>query len=133
LGLSSKIAAATITPSFAFLEGARSKSETGETLLAITSTLGILGGLTGGSQIVKNVNVRNKLKAEIDLELKKLSPARRAAFKEYLKQSNVLQRFQPKAKNIKLNNIESIKDPKAHKAIREFLKTNRKKVNLREF
>ncbi len=128
LGLSGKVAGATIVPSFALLSGAKVKAETGSTLLAISATLGTLAGIAGTGRVVGNIKIRNKLKAELERELAKLSPERRIAFKEYMKQTQVLQRFEPKANNIKLNNIESIKDVNAQKAIRQFLKTNKGKV-----
>ena len=128
LNLAGKGAAVSIIPSFALLEGVRAKAETGETLLAISSTLGTIAGLGGTGKVISNINLRNKLKSEIDVELKKLSPERREAFKEYMKQTQILQRFEPNARNIKLNNIESITDPKAQRAIRRFLKDNKKKV-----
>ena len=128
LGVSAKGAAVTIVPSYSIFKGVEMGIETGEPILAVTSALGTAAGFVGTGKIVRNIKLRNQLKAELESELNKLSPEKRAAFKEYMKQTQVLQKFEPKAKNIKLDNIESIKGKNAQNVIRDFLKQNKQKV-----
>ena len=72
--------------------------------------------------------LRQELQNEIKEAVKGMSKTRQQAFKEYMKQAEVFGKFEPKAKNIKLNNIESIKNIKAQKQIRKFLKASKGKV-----
>lgn len=72
--------------------------------------------------------LKNEVKAELETELNKLSPGKREAFDDYIKQAELLSRFEPQAKNIKLNNIKSIPNKKAQDEIRKFLKTNKDEV-----
>ena len=83
-----------------------------------------------GSKIGVQGLLRNEIKKDLKLEVSKLSPSKREAFKEYMKQTEVFGKFEPKAKNVKLNNIESIKDTKAQSTIRNFLKKNKDEVVL---
>jgi len=78
---------------------------------------------------VKSI-LKNQVRKEIDIELAKLSPARRDAFEEYVRQTELLGRFEPTAKNIKLDNIKSLKDPKAQRELRTFLRNNKDEVSV---
>ena len=72
--------------------------------------------------------LRNEVKKEIKIALDKLPSNKRAAFKDYLKQAELLGKYDSKAANIKLNNIESIKNVKAQNQIRKWLKANKGEV-----
>jgi len=72
--------------------------------------------------------LRQELKAELNSELAKLPANKRAAFEDYMKQAEVFGRFEPQARNIKLDNIESIPDPNAQKVIRKFLRDSKGNV-----
>ncbi len=70
--------------------------------------------------------LRKEIKNELNLEVKKLPPKKREAFKDYMKQAELFGKFEPKAKNIELNNIENLPTGKQGKiagnVIRKFLK-----------
>ena len=72
--------------------------------------------------------LRKELQSEINESIKGMSKQRRIAFKEYMKQAETFGKYEPKAKNIKLNNIESIPNPKAQKVVRKFLKNSKGNV-----
>lgn len=76
---------------------------------------------------VKSI-LKKEIRIEIDRELSRLPKNQRDAFQEYIRQTEVLGRFEPTAKNIKLDNIKSISDPKAQKELRAFLRSNREEV-----
>ncbi len=72
--------------------------------------------------------LKEELQKEINIALKGMSKKRQGAFKDYMKQTQVFKKFEPKPSNIKLNNIESIPKPKAQKVIRNFLKGSKGNV-----
>jgi len=72
--------------------------------------------------------LRNEVKKEIKIELDKLPPNKKTAFKEYMKQAELLGKYESTTKNIKLSNIESIKNTKAQEQIRKWLKANKREV-----
>lgn len=81
-----------------------------------------------GTRIGVRGLMKRELQKEIDLSLKGMSKQRQTAFREYMRQAEVFGKYEPEARNIKLNNVESIPDPKAQKAIRNFLKDSRGNV-----
>ena len=91
---------------------------------------GILVGEVAPFSIGTKIGVRglmkNTLKDELDKALKGMSKSRQEAFKDYMKQAEVFGKYEPEARNIKLNNIENL--PKgnqgkiAQDVIRKFLK-----------
>ena len=81
-----------------------------------------------GSRIGVQGLLRNEIKKDLKKEVAKLSPEKRAAFEDYMKQAEVFGKFEPKARNLKLNNIESIKDKKAQSILRKFLTKNKEEV-----
>ncbi len=89
---------------------------------------GEVAPFTIGTKLGVKGLLRKEVKAELENEVSKLSKDKRAAFEDYFKQAEAFGRFEPKSSNIKLNNIESIPDPKAQKAIRDFLKKSNKNV-----
>ena len=72
--------------------------------------------------------LKKELRKEIDITLERLPKEKRVAFEEYMKQAEVLGRFEPKTKNIKLDNIESIPNKKAQQEVRNFLRANKDEV-----
>lgn len=72
--------------------------------------------------------LRNQIKKELNIELTKIPKNKRAAFEDYMNQAELFGKFEPKAKNIKLNRIESIPNKKAQDAIRKFLTKNKEEV-----
>lgn len=70
--------------------------------------------------------MREELKKEIDTALKGMSKSRQQAFRDYMEQAEVFKKYEPEARNIKLNNIENLpsgdQGKKAQKVIRKFLK-----------
>lgn len=72
--------------------------------------------------------LKKEVKTELETELAKLPPNKRAAFEDYMKQAEVFGKFEPKAKNIRLDNIESIPDPNAQRIIRKFLRDSKGNV-----
>ena len=83
-------------------------------------------------QVGTRFGVRGLLKQELQTELtratKGMSKSRQVAFKEYMKQAEAFGKFEPKAKNIKLNNVEAIPNVKSQKVIRKFLKGSKGNV-----
>lgn len=86
----------------------------------------ILAGEIIPFEIGTRLGVRGLLKEELQKELnralKGMSKQRKVAFREYMKQAEIFGRYEPTAKNIKLNNIETIPSKKAQSVIRKFLK-----------
>lgn len=74
-----------------------------------------------GSRIGVKGDLKLQLKQEFKKELDKLPADKRAAFEDYIKQSEVLGRFNPTVKNVKFNQVESIPDD-AIPTIRKFFK-----------
>ena len=72
--------------------------------------------------------LRKEVKKEIDTAVNKLPKNKQEAFKDYMKQAEVLSKYEPEARNIKLNNIESIPNTKAQNIIRKFLKDSKGNV-----
>lgn len=72
--------------------------------------------------------LRRNVKREIEREVNKLPFNKKEAFRSYIKQAEILSKYEPEARNIKLSNIESIKNSRAQKEIRNFLKSNKKEV-----
>ena len=68
--------------------------------------------------------LKQNLQNELDDALAKLPKKNRAAFQDYLKQAELFGKFEPRANNIKLDNIESIPDKTAQRIIRKFIKDN---------
>jgi hypothetical protein len=81
-----------------------------------------------GSRLGVKGALRDEIKDEIRDAVKKLPPRKRQEFKEYMKQAELLGKYEPKTNNIKLNNIESIKSKKAQEEVRKFLKKNKEEV-----
>ena len=83
-------------------------------------------------EIGTRIGVRGLLKAElqkeIDQSVRGMSRVRQQAFRDYMKQAEVFGKFEPKARNIKLTNIDSIKNTKAQSQIRKFLVKSEGKV-----
>ncbi len=79
-----------------------------------------------GSAIGVRGLLRNEIKKDLRTEVNKLSPNKRAAFQDYMKQAEIFGKFEPKSKNIKLNNIENLPTGEqgkiAQRVIRKFLK-----------
>lgn len=81
-----------------------------------------------GTKIGVKGLMKQELKKELDTALKGMSKQRQEAFKDYMKQAEVFGKYEPEARNIKLNNIERIKSPKAQITIRKFLKDSKGNV-----
>ncbi len=78
-----------------------------------------------GSRLGVQGLLRKEIKKDLNTEVNKLSKNKRAAFLDYMKQAEIFSKFEPIAKNIKLNNIESISSGAAQKQIRSFLKKSK--------
>lgn len=124
----SKGAEASLLGSFGALSAAQVLEETGSPELAAGAGLGTLLGFKAPGQFGNKLAIRNQLKSELKIELNKLSADKRDAFEEYMRQTKVLENFEPSAKNIKLDNIQSIKDKNGQVAIRDWLKGNKDRV-----
>ncbi len=83
-----------------------------------------------GSRLGVKSFLRNEVKKEIKVELDKLPRDKRAAFEDYMRQAEVLGRFEPKTKNIKLDNVESLPTIKSQKAMRDYLRANKGEVTV---
>ncbi len=92
----------------------------------------ILVGEVAPFEIGTKIGVKGLLKQELQNEINKavkgMSKTRQHAFKDYMEQAQAFGKYEPTAKNIKLNNIESIPDPKAQKTVRNFLKGSKGNV-----
>ncbi len=81
-----------------------------------------------GTKIGVRGLLKNEIQSELQNEVNKLPQSKREAFKDYIKQAEILGKFEPKSKNIKLDNIGSIKDKKAQQEIRKYLKSNKDEI-----
>lgn len=78
-----------------------------------------------GTRLGVKGEIKKELRKEIDVEINKLPKGKKEAFEDYMKQAELFGRYEPSAKNIKLDNIESIKDPQAQRIIRDLLKKSK--------
>jgi len=76
-----------------------------------------------GTRIGVKGDLKLQVKQEFKKELDKLPADKRAAFEDYIKQSEVLGRFNPTVKNVKFDQVESIPN-NAIPTIRKFFKDN---------
>ena len=74
--------------------------------------------------------LRKEIQKELDVELNKLSPKKRIEFEEYVRQTELLGRFEPDTKNIRLDNIKAFQDPRAQRELRSFLRGNKDEVTV---
>ena len=74
--------------------------------------------------------LRKTLKKDIEIELNKLSGSRRAAFEDYMRQAEILGKYEPRVKNIKLNNVEGLPTKEAEIAMRKYLRLNKNEITV---
>ncbi len=76
-----------------------------------------------GSRLGIKGELKIKLRKELNELKSKLPTNKRAAFEDYIRQSELLGKFNPKVKNLELDKVESI-PPDARKVFRKFIKNN---------